>query len=1034
MNRLTHFSMKNVSALFIIMFILFGTGIYSAGKLKVENMPNVSFPVVVVTTMYTAAPKDVMDEVTAPIEEKLATLEDLDSMNSNSSDTSSRVILQFKQNVDTDKKKQDVESLLQGISLPTGAGIPKASTFGVSSIATNYLVAYASNGMSQTDLDKLYKDSIKPDLDSLNGIDHYDVVGARDTSLDIELNADALNLYGLKPADITTAINAAVSKSSIGTVEISGNDKIARVTGDITSLYDLEQVEINTKSNNIVTLDQVAEIKAITDANFEGRLNGSPAIGLILYKASNANAVDFSSEIEKLQAAWKKTLPNVTFKSTYDSSIEIKDSINGLLREGVVGALLASLMILIFLRNFKMTLIVLVSIPLSIVITLLLMSSLGLTLNTMTLGGIFIAVGRVVDDSIVVIENIFTSLQKAQERKESVIILATRQVARAITSSTLATVGVFAPIGMVSGVVGGFFKPFAITLACALLSSLLVALTVIPMLAKLLVLRGTKLKTQHDEETPGRVTVFYQSVLEWSLNNRIKTLLISALLFVVTLVVTIPHIPVAFLPSSATARTMEFQMKLPKETSFDATNQKTKEIEKILMDTKDNKSQPVFTYVEALAGYTGNSDTQTPYGAQIYVEVNETVDPDAVENQVKQFIISELPNGSEVKATAIGGRGGYSSTDFSYALMGDDQDQLEIAAKMVKDKLATFPELNEIEDSLSDGKTEIEITVDQKKARAYGLSASSVKDTARTWIQKQSLGDIKFDGVKYTTTVSMNKSDKDSIEKLGNIPLTSTTGGIVYLKEVAKISEQVAAASLSRTDQKQQVRVTAKIKSDNKQAVSVKVSMALSQLNFPQGVSKKVGGAQQDINDSFSQLFLAMAVAICMVYLVMVLAFGNAGAPLAILFSLPLAAIGGLLGLVISGASLDITSMIGFMMLIGIVVTNAIVFIDRAQQLREEGFTVRQALLEAGKVRLRPIIMTAGATIAALLPLAMGLSGEGGLIGKGLGVVVIGGLITSTILTLVVVPIIYEFIEAFKNRVSRMFHRDKAAEKTTVDI
>jgi multidrug efflux pump subunit AcrB len=1034
MNRITQFSMKNVSALFIIMLILFGSGIYSANRLKVENMPDVSFPVVMITTTYPGAPKDVMDEVTAPLEDKLANLENLDSMRSSSSDNNSRVILQFKQGVDIDKKKQDVESALQEVALPSSAGTPKASTFGASSMATNYLVAYANNGMSQTDLDKLYKDSIKPSLESLSGIDHFDVVGARDTSLDIELNADALNVYGLKSSEITNAINAAVSKSSIGSVEISGNSKMARVTGDIKSLYDLEQIEIKTKNGDIITLDQVAKIKAITEANFEGRLDGSPAIGLILYKASSANAVDFSSEIQKLQDGWKKTLPNVTFKSTYDSSVEIKASISGLLREGVIGAILASLMILIFLRNVRMTMIVLVSIPLSIVITLLLMSQLGLTLNTMTLGGIFIAVGRVVDDSIVVIENIYTSLEKAQERKESVILLATKQVARAITSSTLATVGVFAPIGFVSGVVGGFFKPFAITLACALLSSLLVALTVIPMLAKLLVLRGKKLKSHHDEDKPGRLTSFYQSVLQWCLNNRIKTLLISALLFIVTLVATIPNISVAFLPSSSSSRTMEFQMKLPKETSFDATNQKTKEIEKYLMDTKDNKSQPVFTFVEALVGYTGDDSTQTPYGSQIYVEVNETVDPDTVQKQVKQFILSELPKGSEVQATSIGGRGGFSSTDFSYALMGDDQDRLELAAKMVKEKLGTFPELSEIEDSLSDGKTEIQITVDQKKARAYGLSASTVKDTARTWLEKQNLGDIKFDGVKYTTTISMNKSDKNSLEKLGNIPLTSTSGGTVYLKEVAKITEQQAAASLSRTDQKQQVSVTAKIKSEDKNAVSMKVSMALKQLDFPAGVTQKVGGSQQDINDSFTQLFVAMAVAICMVYLVMVLAFGNAGAPFAILFSLPLAAIGGLLGLAITRESLNITSMIGFMMLIGIVVTNAIVLIDRAQQLREEGFTVRQALLEAGKVRLRPIIMTAGATIAALLPLAMGLSGEGGLIGKGLGIVVIGGLITSTILTLVVVPIIYEFIEGFKNRVSRMFHRGKDTEQTTIEM
>ncbi|MFD0695851.1 efflux RND transporter permease subunit [Paenibacillus sp. GCM10027628] len=1024
MNRLTHFSMKNVSALFIMILILFGSGLYAANKLKVENMPDVSFPVVVVSTTYTGAPKDVMDEITDPIEKKLANLADLDNMSSTSSDNLSMIILQFKQNVDTDKKKQDVMSMLQEVKLPASAGAPKASTFGAASFASNYLVAYAENGMSQTELDKLYKDTIKPSLEGLAGIDHMNIIGARDTSLDIELDADALAVYGLSPAQVSGTINAAVTKSPIGSVEISGNNKMARVTGDLKSLTDLQQLEITTPKGDIITLSQIAKVKAITESDFNGRLDGKPAIGMILFKSSSANSVEFSDGLQKLITGWKTTMPNVKFVNTYDSATDIKASINGLLREGIVGAVLASLMILLFLRNVRMTIIVLVSIPLSILITLLLMWQFGLTLNTMTLGGMFIAVGRVVDDSIVVIENIYTSLEKAQERNESVIKLATKQVSMAITSSTLATVGVFAPIGMVSGIVGGFFRPFAITIACALLSSLLVALTVIPMLAKILVLRS-KIKT-HDENKPSRFTSFYESVLEWCLKHRIKTLLISGLLFVVTLAATIPNLSIAFLPNSKASQTMYFQLKMPYETSFEATDSKTKEIEKVLQDTKDSNGQPVFKFVEALVGFSGDDSARTPYASQIYVEVNDQVDPAKVKDQMKDFIISELPKGSTVDPKEIGGGGGgISSTDFSYSLKGEDQDQLIKAAALVKEKLNTFPELSEIEDNLSDAKTEVEIAVDQNKARAYGLNASTVRDTARAWIQKQSLGDLKFDNVTYTTTVSLNKSDKDTLDKLGNIPFTTTNGSTVYLKEIAKINEIQSANSLARESQKQLVKVTAKINAENKNGVSMKVSMALKQIELPDGVSPEVKGVSADINDSFSQLFLAMAVAIAMVYLIMVLAFGNAGAPFAILFSLPLAAIGGLLGLVITRESLNITSMIGFMMLIGIVVTNAIVLVDRAQQLRQEGYTVRHALIEAGKVRLRPIIMTAGATIMALLPLAMGLSGEGGLIGKGLGIVVIGGLTTSTILTLVVVPIVYEMIESFKIRISRMIHRDK---------
>ncbi|NOU76604.1 MMPL family transporter [Paenibacillus sp. LMG 31458] len=1032
MNRLTQFSMKNVSALFIIMIMLFVGGFYSSTQLKVENMPNVSFPVVAVTTTYTGAPKDVMDEITAPIEEKLANIEDLDSMSSTSSDNFSMIIIMFKQNVDIDKKKQAVQDMLAEVSLPATAGAPKASTFGAASFPSNYLVAYAKDGVSQTELDKSFKDKIKPGLEGIKGIDHMDVIGARSTSLDIELDAAALDVYGLSPALVSNAINSAATKSPIGSVEISGNNKMTRVTGNLSSLYELEKVEITTPKGDIVTLDQVSKVKAITESDFNGRLDGKPAIGMILYKAGSANAVDFSGSIEKLIHEWETTLPNITFKNTYDSADQIKESITGLVREGVVGAVLASLMILIFLRNIRMTLIVLVSIPLSILITLLLMSQLNLTLNTMTLGGIFIAVGRVVDDSIVVIENIYASLEKAQERKESVIALATKQVSMAITSSTLATVGVFAPLALVTGVVGGFFRPFALTIACALLSSLIVALTVIPMLAKLLVLRSKPGKGHHDESKPTKLTTFYEKALTWSLKNRIKTLLISGLMLVVTIAATVPFLSVSFLPSSKPAKTMYFQIKMPYATSFEATDAKTKEIETVLLDTKDSNGEPVFKFVEALVGYAGKDDERTPYASQIFVQVNDKVDPNQVKDQMKAYILSELPSGSEVQPKSMEGDFGVSSTDFAYTLQGEDQLQLEKAAGLVKEKLNTFTELSEIGDNLSDAKTEVEIAVDQKKARAYGLSPSTVRDTARAWIQKQKLGDMKFDNIVYTTTVSLDKSDKDTLEKLGNIPLTGSNGSKVLLKEVAKVSETKGAASLAREEQQQLVKVTAKINSADKTGVSAKISAAMKDIELPEGVTPKISGVSDDVNESFMQLFVAMAAAIFVVYLIMVLAFGNASAPFAILFSLPLAVIGGLLGLVIAREPLTVTSMIGFLMLIGIVVTNAIVLIDRAQQLREEGYTVRHALIEAGKVRLRPIIMTAGATIMALVPLALGISGEGGLIGKGLGVVVIGGLITSTLLTLVVVPIVYELIESIKNRIGRMFNRKKGNEKTTI--
>jgi multidrug efflux pump subunit AcrB len=378
------------------------------------------------------------------------------------------------------------------------------------------------------------------------------------------------------------------------------------------------------------------------------------------------------------------------------------------------------------------------------------------------------------------------------------------------------------------------------------------------------------------------------------------------------------------------------------------------------------------------------------------------------------------------------GGSGTSSASYSYSLKGDDLLLLKQAAATIQEEMKKFPELTEIKDSLGETKMEVEVLVNQNKARLYGLSTGQVLMAVSEWIGERDLGDMKFDNVMYQTTIEIDPAHKDSLEKLENIPLMTPTGQKIRLADIADVRHIESPVSIVREKQQQVVNVTAKIEGRDTGGISARVTAALNQVELPPGVSRDVSGVSDDIEESFGQMFVAMGASVFIVYLIMVLAFGNAGAPFAILFSLPLAVIGGLIGLLVTGESVNVTSLIGFLMLIGIVVTNAIVLIDRVQQLREEGYEVREALIEAGMNRLRPILMTAGATIFALLPLALGLS-EGTLISKGLAVVVIGGLITSTLLTLVVVPIVYETIHAFKMRVGRLFRRkNKKADAQTV--
>jgi multidrug efflux pump subunit AcrB len=1027
MIRMTQFSMKNVAAVMILMILLLGGGLYSASTLKVESMPDISFPVVLVETIYKAPPEDVMEQVTKPLEKSLVNLKGLKNITSTSSDNYSNIILEFKQGINVDDAKQEVESLIGNVKLPDSAEKPRAMTFGFASEPVYYTAIYGEEGMNQAELDKIYKTIIEPGLNAIPGLDHIDAIGNQEAQLNIRLDADALRNYGLSVTQVMAEIQSNLTSSPAGSVDLNGNTEMVRVTGELNSIYNLGRMLIGTPRGESVELRQIARVESIHESTFIARLNDQPAIGLHLYKTRDANAVEFGEAVQKQIAIWEETLPGVSFNEIFTDSKEIKKSINGMVKEGLLGALLASVMILLFLRNFRMTLIVLISIPLSILFTLLLMAPLGITLNIMTLGGMAIAVGRVVDDSIVVIENIYSRLARAQERGESVILLAVKQVASAITSSTLTTVGVFAPIAFVGGVVGEVFRPFALTLACALMASLLVALTVIPMLAKLLVMRSSKIPHLGEHEA-GKIALQYKKVLAAALNHKIKTLLFSGLLFVLSVVLIVPMLASEFLPASESDRKLYYMIEMPKDTSMDTMDAQMKAIESILREARDEAGNPQFTFVESLVGYSFSND-RIPYRSMVFTEVAGEADPKAVLQEYKERILYELPQGSEVNGSLIsfGGSGG-SGSDFVYSLKGDDMLLLKEAAAIIKEEMKKFPELTEIEDSLGETKMEVEVLVNQEKARLYGMSTGQVLGIVSEWIGERSLGDMKFDNVMYETVIELDPAHKNSIDKLENIPVMTPVGEQIRLADIASIRHKEAPVTIVREKEQQVVNVTAKIEGRDKGGISARVKAALDQVELPAGISREVTGVSDDIDESFSQLFVAMGVSVFIVYLIMVLAFGNASAPFAILFSLPLAVIGGLLGLFITSESINVTSLIGFLMLIGIVVTNAIVLIDRVQQLREEGYSVRDALVEAGMNRLRPILMTAGATIFALMPLALGMS-EGTLISKGLAVVVIGGLITSTLLTLVVVPIVYETIHSFKTRIGRWFRRKPKAAK-----
>ncbi|WP_010492022.1 efflux RND transporter permease subunit [Paenibacillus elgii] len=1027
MNSLTNFSMKNIAAVIIIVLMLFGGGTYAATTVKMEMMPSITQTKFDVTTQYTAPPKDVLELVTKPVEKAVAGLDGIKTLKSTSSDNSSTVTVELQRGKKIEDAKREAEGLLANVKLPQGAEKPKIQNSAADASTVAFLSLYGENNTSQQELDKFYKDIVKPGFTAIKGVDRVEAFGNKDALLTLKLNSNAIINYGLTPLQVSQSIQSAIMSSPAGVVDLNGNSQMVRVKSDLDTIYNLENMKITAPGGETLLLKEIAKVEAISESRFYARLDGKPAIGISVFKTKSTNDVKLTDEVDALIAQWKQQYPNIAFKSLFVTSTLIKESINGMVKEGVLGALLASIMILLFLRNFRMTFIVLVSIPLSLLITLLIMGPLDISLNIMTLGGITIAIGRVVDDSIVVIENIYSELVKVHERGESVIKKATAQVSSAITSSTLTTVGVFAPIAFVSGEIGDVFRPFAITLSVALLASLLVAVTVIPMLAKLLVLRSKNIKV-HDETQVGKVSGAYLKVLKWSLNNRKKTMLLSLLAFVVAIAGTVPFLAKEFMPSSNSDKQMIIFITMPRETSIASNDLKMKEIEAMMRETKNEAGEPAFEYMQSNIG-SGNADYRLENSSQIIGAASQGTNAKKLLNETKEKILYLLPKGSEVNGMVLGAEGGGGS-DFIYMLKGDDSNLLKQGAKLVKEKLKEIPEFRDVKDSLSESKNEVEVAVDQNKARLYNLSSGEIVGTVNSWLREEKIGDLKFDNTTFSTKIMLDKSFKNSIDKLGNFLIKTPSGTTVKLNEVAKIRQIEAPAEITRDQQVQYVQITAKIESKDKGGVSNKAAEMLQSVELPPGVRVEVKGASDDIQKNFTEMFVAMIVSIFIVYLILVLSFGNASAPFAILFSLPLAAIGGLLGLILTGESLNITSLIGFLMLIGVVVTNAIVLIERVQQLEEEGKSVRDSLVLGSLSRLRPIIMTAGATIVTLLPLALGFS-KGALISKGLAVVVIGGLTTSTLLTLVVVPVVYEMIYNTKTSLGRLFGKKTSESKST---
>ncbi len=1031
MSRLSEFAVAKRSVTLLLAAALFVAGIFAWGNLKQELLPDIEFPVItVIAPLPGAGAADVAEQVTKPIERAISGVPRLEALQSTSANSLALVVAQFSFGSDVKEIRASIEQNLQSAGLPSTVN-PQVSALNInaSPVIIASIAATTDDGLA--DAARITKDTIEPALLGLEGVGSVDVTGGEEQRLLITLDPDKLAQNGVSLSQITGVLAANNLTFPSGQITAEGSKIPVSTIGHIDSVEQVASLVVGVvappppsgaeapAAPTPITIGDLGtvELASVATTGY-ARTDGKPALSLSVSKTSNANTVQVAEDVTaKLAELDQQNAGLVSITVVSDLSSFIKESRDGLLQEGGTGALFAVLTIFLFLFSIRSTVVAAVSIPLSILTALVVMQLTGVSLNIMTLGGLAVAVGRVVDDAIVVLENIYRHRALGEDRLTAAI-RGPREVAGAITAATVTTVGVFLPLGFVGGLVSQFFLPFALTVTFALVASLVCALTVVPVLAYLVIDR-VKLNVDEDGEPRNSFWIrAYTPTITFALRSRwtkIGVVAVSLAMFVATGALA-PLLPTAFI-NAGSEKLLSVTVAPPPGTSSDAVLERTSQAEEILA------ADPNVLLVQTSIPGEGDAGFQTIVAAQSGRPANSAritvrLAPDVDLNEYAKVLSDSL---APVKTggfdVAVAQLAGFSSNGLNVIVSGADAEAVAAATEVVVEALSDNPELLNLKSDLSKATPEIQVVPDPNKSIMVGLTGAQVAQEVRAALVGSVATRITIGGDGTDVFVQVDPKALASVEALRSLPVGAVTK--VRLDSVATVDQVNTQGSITRIDESPAASISAEIASDNTGQVSTDVQAEIDALvaagKIPEGVDVSLAGVTEQMNEAFGGLFVSMAVAVLVVYVAMVLTFNSLVTPFIILFSLPLATIGAFPALFFTGRPLGVSALIGFLMLIGIVVTNAIVLLDLVERLRAQGMSTTEALIEGGRTRVRPILMTAIATILALVPLAAGFN-QGSIIAAELGTVVIGGLFSSTFLTLLVVPVVYSLVDGARSR------------------
>ncbi|GAA2600384.1 efflux RND transporter permease subunit [Streptomyces axinellae] len=1015
MSWLSRLSLVQRGLIALMALIAIAFGAIAVPQLKQQLLPSIDLPMVSVIAPYQGASPDVVEkQVVEPLEDNIQGVDGITSVNSTASEGSAVLMAQFDYGGKSDRTIADVQQAVNRAraQLPDGVD-PQVVAGGTDDIPTVVLAASAA-GRDQQSLSDALDTSVVPVLKDIKGVSQVTVDGVQDQVVAVTPDARKLAAARLSPADLSKALQAGGASVPAGSFAEDGKSKTVQVGNGFTSIGQIEQLRVPAKGagGKPVSIGEVAEVRQAPDqATSLTRTNGQRSLSVSVTMDTDGSAVDISDAVkDKLPQLRDDLGKGAKLTVVSDQGPQVSKSISSLTTEGALGLVFAVVVILVFLLSLRSTLVTAVSIPLSVVLTLIVLWTRDLSLNMLTLGALTIAIGRVVDDSIVVLENIKRHLAYGKERTTA-ILDAVKEVSGAITASTLTTVAVFLPMAFVGGMVGALFGGFALTITVALLASLLVALTVVPVLSYWFLrapkaLRGLDPEEQRrrseEQESRSPLQRLYVPVLRFATRRRLTSVVIAVAVLIGTFGMA-PLLKTNFFDQGETQQ-LSISQELPPGSSLGAADKQAKKVEKMISGIDGVEDYQVTVGSAGLMAAFGGSTATNQASYQI--KLKESADSAKVEDAVHDGL-DKL--GSSIGDTTVNAGDGFGSQDLSVVVKAGDADVLKKASERVRAKVAELDDVTDVQSDLSQSVPRVSVTAKDSAAR-YGLNDAAIGQAVTQAVSGTKSGKAILDDTERDVVLRSPEPAK-TVAALKKLPL-----GKVTLGKVADVRTVDGPVQMTRIDGARAATITAKPTGENTGAVSTKLQSEINSLDLPKGATADIGGLSQDQDDAFSSLGLAMLAAIAIVFLLLVATFRSLIQPLILLVSIPFAATGALGLLILTGTPMGVPAMIGMLMLIGIVVTNAIVLIDLINQYRRQGYGVIEAVIEGGRHRLRPILMTALATICALTPMALAITGDGGFISQPLAVVVIGGLVTSTLLTLLLVPTLYAMIELRKER------------------